>query len=199
MTDGESEHCGNCRHNAPRVHGAATPGQKRDAAFCGVRYVAIRDAIQTCCANYYVRYKSPIGPMFSNQDRRDPIPYHGMCYPARLTVSSCASCGKPSKAAGEGVEVTDAKRGVLRFCGVPHYVRWWKKMHPDEVLTWDSESARTGKDENVIFHEVQAKLELARSCLHLNNIPGAWNALAVALRDGNGAQKSRARAMLRRC
>ena len=198
MPNGGSDHCGNCRHNVPKVDGAATREQRRDSAFCTVRNVAVRASTYTYCANHYVEDKTPIGPMFGSYNDHERIPYHGVSYPHMCTALACKLCGAPSKEGG-GVKVTDEKLGVLQFCGSRHYVKWWKQMHPGEALKWDCDVEPPAKSGDAMFEEVQAKLELADAYLEMDDKDGARDVLTEVLRDGNRAQQDRARAMLSRC
>ena len=46
---------------------------------------------------------------------------------------------------GITIEVADADR-LLKFCGIGHYLQWWKLAHPGVPLKWDYPEAR-GKPE----------------------------------------------------
>lgn len=197
MPNGGSDHCGNCRHNVPKVVGAATREQRRDSAYCTVRNIAVRASTSTYCANHYTSGKLPIGPMFGAFHEHERIPYHGTCYPRACTTSACKVCSAPS-GQGKGVAVTDEELGTLQFCGSRHYVRWWKQAHPGEPLKWDCD-ADPPKASDAVFGEVQAKLELADAYLGMGDREGARDILNEVLRDGDLGQRDRARAMLSRC
>ena len=203
MPNGGSDHCGNCRHNVPKVDGVATYAQRRDSAFCTVRNVSVRTVAGSgtvYCANHYLDDKTSVGPMFQSWGDHERIPYHGygVNNPHGCTTSACALCGAPSKQEERGVEVVDEKLGVLQFCGTRHYVRWWKQVHPGVSLKWDVD-APPQESGNSAHDDAQAKLELADAYLAMSDRNGARDVLGDVLRIGSSAQQSRAREMLKRC
>ncbi len=171
MPNGGSDNCRNCRHNVPKVVGTATHEQKRESAFCTVRNMAVRDSLWTYCANHYVDEKTPIGPMFGAVDDYVRVPYHGASYPRRCVTSACKLCGAPSTEK-EGVEVSDERSGTLQFCSSRHYVRWWKQVHPGEVLKWDVDLEPVAKSVDVMVEEEAIDLDFSDEFLADGEGPG---------------------------
>lgn len=199
MPNGDSDHCGSCRHNRVNIGRSSTVEERLfQPSLCMVRNISISAITATFCANHYVGDKTPIGPLFSVDWNHERIPFHSTSRPLPCTTAKCRLCGAPSKEK-EGVEVADEQLGTLQFCCSRHYVKWWKGVHPGELLRWDCDAGPGGRWGDPVFGRTQATLDLAASYLAMGDKEGARAILEQVLRYGNNTLRAQASRMLERC
>jgi hypothetical protein len=118
--------------------------------YCTIRNEHIINPGYTYCANWHTRCKVPQGPIFiygiySEGDLR--IPYHNNNIPITGADGKCFICNIEFQ---NGIEIKDKGKRKL-FCSCKHYVQWWKDLHPDEVLMWDSMTNGSNWQETIMF------------------------------------------------
>lgn len=210
MPNGGSDNCRNCRHNHVNRGAGKISTVREQPIWCTVRKREVVVTTHTYCANHYTDEQNPIGPMYGCHGDHLRIPYHDGSYPNACDTSRCAVCGSPSPGS-QGVRVIDGRLGVMEFCGLTHYMQWWKEQHPGERLLWDPSGA-TGEVRaerpvttlrlDVPFEgqdEVATKLELALALLEIGDRDGARAALEEVLRDGSTEQRVHAQELMKRC
>jgi hypothetical protein len=133
MPNGGPDNCGTCGFN--RRNGGIWRNPEVDeqqAPFCDIRGVTVLTDHWTYCQNWHTRTREPIGPIYASglyEAGYRRIPWHGSVEPEHVSVGVCSECGE---AFAEGIAIAVIESAPRVFCSNLHYLRWWKRQHPQE-------------------------------------------------------------------
>ena len=136
MPNGGSSNCRSCKHNKANQQGNADSNYPTPApAYCLLRDTDIQNPLWTYCLNYYSEDDVSEGPIYSaGIEDHNRVPWLGRNQPKISPASHCHICEMVFET---GLIITDRSGIDRQFCSDRHYVQWWKKENPLEVLKWD--------------------------------------------------------------
>jgi hypothetical protein len=134
MPNGGPDNCSTCgfsRRNRGIWRNASPDGQQ--LPFCEIRGLAVLMDHWTYCQNWHSRTREPIGPIYTSGlydgAGYHRIPWHGAISPEHSGAGVCSEC---REAFDEGIAIAAVEAAPLLFCSNGHYLRWWKRQHPEE-------------------------------------------------------------------
>lgn len=133
MPNGGPDNCGTCgfnRRNRGIWHNPEIDEQQ--APFCEIRSVTVLTDHWTYCQNWHTRISEPTGPIYASglyEAGYRRIPWHGSVEPEHVGAGVCSECGEPFV---EGIAIAVIESAPRVFCSNLHYLRWWKRQHPQE-------------------------------------------------------------------
>lgn len=143
MPNGGIDNCGLCGFN--RANGGVWDSheiitdERLKNAFCTLRGVKVSVPMMSYCRNFKTKETVPDGPICTvglSEEKSGwlypRIPWHGDCEP-KLYVAGTCGCGRT---VAKGIAI-QTEQGTQFFCCNAHYIKWWRKQHPNETYHWD--------------------------------------------------------------
>jgi hypothetical protein len=133
MPNGGPDNCSTCGFNRRNRGIWRNPSpDEQQLPFCEVRSLAVLIEHWTYCQNWHTRTRKPVGPVYASglyETGYRRIPWHGAISPEHTGAGVCSEC---SEAFDEGIAIMAVEAAPRVFCGNGHYLRWWKRQHPQE-------------------------------------------------------------------
>ncbi|HEY6309130.1 MAG TPA: hypothetical protein VI488_22020 [Candidatus Angelobacter sp.] len=133
MPNGGPDNCSTCGFNGRNrgVWRNASPDEAR-LPFCEIRGHLVLIEHWTYCQNWHTRTRKPVGPVYASglyEGGYSRIPWHDAVEPEHTGAGICSECGDTFD---EGIAIAVVEGAPRVFCGNEHYLRWWKRQHPQE-------------------------------------------------------------------
>lgn len=133
MPNGGPDNCSTCGFNRRNYGIWRNPeADERQMPFCEIRNLPVLADHWTYCQNWHTRTREPIGPVYASglyEGGYHRIPWHGPVEPEHVGAGVCSECGD---AFTEGIAIAAIESASHVFCSNLHYLRWWKRQHPQE-------------------------------------------------------------------
>lgn len=140
MPNGGPDNCSNCAFNR-RNRGVWRNPQpdESEMPYCEIRGVPIFNDHWTYCQNWHTKTPVPIGPIYASglyEGGYRRIPWHGAIAPEFTDSGTCSECGHR---VDDGISIPTVEGAPLNFCCNLHYLKWWKRQHPNETAAMSEE------------------------------------------------------------
>jgi hypothetical protein len=133
MPNGGPDNCSTCGFNRRNRGIWRNPSpDEQQLPFCEVRGLPVLIDHWTYCQNWHTRTRKPVGPVYASglyEEGYRRILWHGAIAPEHTGAGVCSEC---SEAFDEGIAIVAVEAAARVFCGNTHYLRWWKRQHPQE-------------------------------------------------------------------
>jgi hypothetical protein len=131
MPNGGPDNCSTCGFNRRNrgIWRNSAPDETQ-LSFCEIRGHNVLFDHFTYCQNWHTRTRKPIGPVYTSglyEGRYCRIPWHGVVEPEHVAGGICSECNQPFD---QGLAIMAVEGASRLFCSNGHYLRWWRRMHP---------------------------------------------------------------------
>ena len=142
MPNGGSDNCGTCGFNSFNDGNWEYKSRNgsRAGEMCQIRGIELTSPFGTYCINWDTQDRVPEGPVFTDVNMSQRVPwFHGLI-PTEVPNGTCVKCAREFESVSGhydfGVQLIGHDGSEYRFCCAKHYISWWRTKHGGQKIPY---------------------------------------------------------------